>query len=440
MATINYFVSAKKRENAPVYVRFSAGKQVDITVKTGLIVDPNKWSNDTQTLRQRINTDASTMFINKYKKLKDHIELEYRDYYGEYSAEWLTSIIDKFHNKKDADARTLNDYIDKFILDAKEGTRKNKSGMNFASGSIKTWEGFQRIFNEYQGVYTEKRITELMKKKKPLRPIRKLDFDDITLAFLISFKSFLTDEGYSTNTIWRFIKELKFFMQKSLDDKKHSSRDFQNKSAFGCAREHSYSVYLTEQEIENIYRLDLSNEPRMDIARDAFIVLCETALRVSDYSKIDLNIRERNGRKYIYLTQTKTGAEVIIPLTFRMQEILKKYSNELPRIPDQKVNQNIKIIAERCNINEIQRWETSKFGKKYNKTAKKFELISCHSGRRSACTNMYLAGIPIVDIMKISGHSSQKVFMDYIKITKEETAVRLSEHEYFNRKIMRVAN
>ena len=44
---------------------------------------------------------------------------------------------------------------------------------------------------------------------------------------------------------------------------------------------------------------------------------------------------------------------------------------------------------------------------------------------------MYLAGIPVIDIMKISGHKTEKEFMKYIKVSKLETAQNLSRHPYF---------
>jgi len=45
---------------------------------------------------------------------------------------------------------------------------------------------------------------------------------------------------------------------------------------------------------------------------------------------------------------------------------------------------------------------------------------------------MYNAGIPTIAIMKITGHKKESTFLKYIKVTKEETAEKLSVHEYFN--------
>ena len=39
---------------------------------------------------------------------------------------------------------------------------------------------------------------------------------------------------------------------------------------------------------------------------------------------------------------------------------------------------------------------------------------------------------PTIDIMKVSGHKTEREFLKYINVTKEETARTLSNHPYFN--------
>ena len=59
--------------------------------------------------------------------------------------------------------------------------------------------------------------------------------------------------------------------------------------------------------------------------------------------------------------------------------------------------------------------------------------------RRSGCTNMFKVGIPTIEIMKISGHQTEREFLQYILIDEEETAERLSVHPYFNQPVERLA-
>ena len=41
---------------------------------------------------------------------------------------------------------------------------------------------------------------------------------------------------------------------------------------------------------------------------------------------------------------------------------------------------------------------------------------------------MYIAGIPTLSIMKITGHKTEKAFLKYIKISEEENAEILTKH------------
>ena len=64
---------------------------------------------------------------------------------------------------------------------------------------------------------------------------------------------------------------------------------------------------------------------------------------------------------------------------------------------------------------------------------KKYELVSTHTARRSGATNMYIAVIPTLAIMKITGHKTEKAFLKYIKISEEENAEMLAKHCFFNK-------
>ena len=69
-----------------------------------------------------------------------------------------------------------------------------------------------------------------------------------------------------------------------------------------------------------------------------------------------------------------------------------------------------------------------------NKTVKLSSLVTAHTARRSCATNMFLAGVPTLSIMKITGHKSEKVFLKYIRITQEENALKLRDHSFYKTK------
>jgi hypothetical protein len=51
---------------------------------------------------------------------------------------------------------------------------------------------------------------------------------------------------------------------------------------------------------------------------------------------------------------------------------------------------------------------------------------------------MQLAGVPTLDIMKISGHKTEREFLAYIKTSKEQTAQTLNTHPYFTRSLLKI--
>ena len=95
------------------------------------------------------------------------------------------------------------------------------------------------------------------------------------------------------------------------------------------------------------------------------------------------------------------------------------------------MNKYIKEIAREAGIVDMVEVSYVENGEKKSHLVEKCELVKTHTARRSGATNMYLAGIPTIAIMKITGHKTEKEFMKYIKITEEQTAMELMNHPYF---------
>lgn len=434
--------SEKKRQPATIYLRFRDGRQTDFIIPTPEKVFPEYWSNKTQTFRQRIFfsdvfTEKDKVGIEKkFTQLKDFILNEKFNLKGNRpSKEWLRLTVDRFYNKKQPGAETLPQYIQRFIVEAENGTRLTSNGPNkkvFALGTIKSIKVFQYVFNEYQGIYTEKRLKELAEKEETPRPLKFVNFEHITTDFYNDFLKFMYGKRFSPNTIGKHIKTLKLIMRQSREEGLHNNNEFERKS-FKTLRESVSNIYLTESELKKMFELDLSGNKVLEIVRDVFLIGCYTALRISDYSRINSNnIRTlENGKMVIDLFQQKTGEKVIIPVRHEVKVILQRYGYNLPKTYEQKVNKHIKKIGEMAGITEMVREEKTRGGMTVITDSKKNELICSHTARRTGCTNMYLAGIQPIDIMKISGHKSESQFLKYIKVSKEETALILSDHPYF---------
>jgi len=302
-------------------------------------------------------------------------------------------------NLKDLSS-TLCGYLEHFI-------ELSKNGMRHETISDKTIFVYRRCLAHLR--HFEKTINET------------LTFDQIDQDFYSSFIGYLRNDLHlSSNTIGKQIKVIKTVMRHAYEAKKHSNSDYQARG-FKILREDSDSIYLDETELSLIEQIDLSTSPTLDRVRDAFLIGCKTGLRYSDYSKLKVN-NIKNG--YIELEQKKTGGKVTIPIHPSVERILSKYGwAPPPVISNQRSNtylkQLCKLIPELNLEVEIKQQVN---GKPTLVNSPKYKLITTHTARRSFATNEYLAGTPSITIMAITGHKSEKVFLNYIKIKPDEHA------------------
>ena len=204
---------------------------------------------------------------------------------------------------------------------------------------------------------------------------------------------------------------------------------------FTKPKEEVNHIYLNMDELTAIKNLKLKNRPKLENARDLFIIASMTGLRVSDYKNLNTsNIETHKGIRFLRIKTQKTGKIVLIPIHPYVEEILKKRDGEFPpTMPDQHINEALKSISRKAKLKDEVVIKKTIGGKIVEKSFKKHELVSNHTARRSFCTNAYKADMPVVDIMAISGHTSEKVFYNYIKATSFERLEKISNHAFFNK-------
>ena len=403
----------------------SSGKKKYIPLKyaTKESIKPFNWNIDKNLPKQIDPNETLTTDLENLKTFAKKILSELGKENVEFSHENFKKRLDELNPRipnvepiPEIKPDTLNQFIETFISEIKSGERLTSNETVYKHGTIKNYLNFKKTFAQYQ------------KKRKVI-----LDYEDITLDFYDDFVKYFISQKCSPNYIGRHIKNLKAIMRAARDLKLHNNMEIDRKK-FKTLKVKVDNIYLTESEIKKIHELDLSKDATLDRARDVFLLGCYTAQRFSDYIRINENhiITLKDGSKAIKLNQLKTGKPVIIPIMPQLDEILKKYNYSIPKTYEQKVNEGIKKVGEMAKITELTTIEEIKGGKKVSKTVPKCLLIKTHTGRRSACTNMYNAHIRPIDIMKISGHTSERIFLTYIKIGEEENADNLSSHPYFN--------
>lgn len=400
-----------------IYIRIKRGHEVDFTRSLKIKVLSKYWDHQNMKIRQR------AVFANK-EEIQNHLDdlttyihdqaIEYRRKRKTLTLKVVKKIYDSFAEKeKETDPIKLFDFIDQFIEESK--TRPNyKTGKPLSKDTIK---GYTRTKNTLKNFE---------------KSFYKIDFDSIGLEFYYDFLKWCEDQGFAKNYIGNHIKMIKIFMRAAMEAKATDNEAFKGKK-FVVPSEEAENIYLNSEELGRIWNVDLSHDKRMDRARDLFLIGAYTGLRVSDYNDLSKqNIKEINGVRMLNVATKKTDKKVSIPLHPVIESILLKYNGDTPpRMPDQKINVYIKQVGEMVGLDEIESQTQTVGGKKVTKNKPKYTLIKTHTARRSFCTNAYLAKIPTIDIMAISGHTTEKSFIKYIKVTDEERAVKMGGHSFF---------
>ena len=318
---------------------------------------------------------------------------------------------------------TIKIEVDK-LLNREPGasTPQQMELMDFVNYFISTCDRTEGTKKSYKRV--EKDLHEYQERHKV-----KLTFDKIDVDFHTNFIKDLKSRKYSPNTIGTRIKILKTFMNQAYERNLHSNLDYK-KSMFSKPIEETRAIYLNAKELSMIYKLDLSDNTTLENVRDWFLIGSYTGLRFSDLGKLT---NDNFTKSTIEITTQKTDTSISIPLHPIVSNILNKHNYSLPKLmSNQKFNEYIKEVAKLAKIDEPILVEQTKGTLKTKQTVSKYTLISAHTARRSFATNAFIAGVPPIQIMKLTGHKTEASFMKYIKISNAENAKQLQLHSFFN--------
>lgn len=374
----------------------------------GQSINPAHWNRK----KQRVKSNAETTTDGKYS-LNDFLD-------------GLENACKRAYNEQLTDGipepATLKNDLVKFLNREVTGNKPTfyKLINRFTSGEIKH-EGKDKSINTIKTYKVTLHYLQNFERDKRY----KVTFDTINLDFYHSFVGYLISQGLNRNSIGKEVKNIKTFMNAAVDFGYTNNMQFKQKK-FKVTRQDTDSIYLSENEIIDLYKFDLSGNSRLERVRDLFVFGCFVGLRFSDFSDLKPeNIITSEGQKLISKITKKTGEQVFIPCNPVVLDIFKKYgnnANNLPNAPsNQKFNDYIKEVCQLAGMEEKARLITSP-------KKELWECISSHTARRSFATNYYLQGFPTIDLMKITGHKTEKAFLSYIRITKLDTAKRLGAH------------
>lgn len=396
----------------------------------------------TATFEQNNELNKELLAINeKIADLCNYIKLRFTNTPNDQIPQgWLKGVIAEYFVPKEETKptpTTLFQYIEVFLENA--ALRKDAKTGRYVDRSTLV---------KYQATYKLLQQFAIYEQKTDFR------FDELTIDFYNRYVDFLERLEYTTNTVGRFIKELKSILTQATKDGINSSLQYKD---FKVLTEEIDNVYLNEEKLDRIKNAALDETPSKIEAllqeqsekfgiefkpveekgnwhtcpatlrrvRDLFLLLAWTASRFSDLGKI---VQQEQDGKFITFRQQKTNTKVVIPIHPVVREILERYKDGIDAsISNQKFNDYIKIICLLAGIDTPTTITRTEGGVRISKTIPKWSLVSSHTGRRSFCTNMYLSGMPINYIMSVSGHTAEKSFLKYIKAEKVDFAQKILE-------------
>lgn len=267
MPNVKFNLKEKKEADEETLVilifRYSEGKFV---YSTGEKIKPKFW-NDKQQKAKKTSKFKGYAEFNAYLK---HLETITQNIYRKYRVENKELKKDKFKEElnialgktKRVGIPPFLDFIADFIQ-KKEDAGKPK-------GSIQVYQKVLKHLTDYSREY------------------KNIDYNDINITFLDSFKNFLFSEprSLSNNYALKILQNVKLFMNEAKELNYHNNTDYQSKR-FTIKKEEITHIYLNEEELNILYNLDLSENKKLDKVRDLFLTGAYSGLRYSDYNKLE---------------------------------------------------------------------------------------------------------------------------------------------------------
>ncbi len=395
--------SPDKTGHCSVRIRVSAQGRVDLY--TGLTVKPQQWNTSKQRVKQGCVVDGYA-----YNLLNDTLEEQeafVRDYFNTSAMRSIQPSLQDLklrfnrHFKGSTTARS-----GEFFAAFEEFRQTQKQARAWKKDMIVVFERLQRTVYEFKPDIT---------------------FSDLSIQTMDAFMSHLAKTMYN-DTIKKNLSYLRQFVSWA---KKRNYPIHEEFFTFEPRLQTANKAvrYLTEDELETIWSLDLADNEPLERTRDFFVFQCYTALRYSDLKQLKHdNIQEKpNGDYYLDILTEKDEDRLNFKLASRPVEIYKKYRDFLledgllfPVLSNQKYNDNLKVLGKVADLQG--EWIDYEF-----RLEEKIEVhipkrnLSTHTARRTFVVLAYNAGIPLERIAMITSHGDISRMKPYFTIQTKST-------------------
>lgn len=239
-----------------------------------------------------------------------------------------------------------------------------------------------------------------------------VSYDDLGSNGLTELVQHWSDNGLTARTMQLYLSVIKTFLKWAI--KQNKTKIAYNVPKIKCMTKPV--IYLTWDELMKFYGMEVQKKDRE--VRDMFCLSCFTGLRFSDVSALtDANIVD----DAIVVAAIKTGKQTKIELNKYSREIIGRYvgHGNLFSASYKHRNETLHRLFADAGFDDDVMISEYRGGRRVDKVAKKYEVLTFHSGRRTFISNALTLGIPVQVVMQWSGHSDYHSMRPYIAIADE---------------------
>ena len=433
MSTIKFELSKKEgtSKKRQILVRVSVSRTFRVGGKTKIYVSPKDWDEKKQTLRrtskvEKVETQREVENTRKQlNDLQEHISrtiIETPDLdkitTKDGRQKWMDFVIESYYDPCVQLSKETHLTFDDFTKVYVEVRSKEEHWKPSKLGHVnqkKLWDN--PAFDKLSAVQTQ------VNKMNP-----NLLMDDISGVTLDEYQNFLIKEGFLNSTIRNHMCYFKQILDWAHERGylKHGKEVQQHKTLQLEESKPKAVNFLKWDEFEKMYYYKFGEgEEHLELTRDRFCFACATSLRHSDMEilkKADFDDYE-NPTSFSFVSK-KTHDNLTIFLNKYSKELYLKYRDipsrdglMFPPKSNQKMNDNLKVIAERLGFTrDITKMQFS--GKdRIDDTQRLCDVIGTHSARRTFVVHALEMGWSPQLVMTYTGHEDYETMKPYIALT-----------------------
>lgn len=422
-----YFLEKPKDTKSIINLIYKENLEKPFKYSTGEKIETSLWDQEAQRVRfnnlpsiEKQRARATNSVLERYEQFLDALLIDYKTNGTHVTKELLHNEFEKKFKIEPKIIKTTkeNDFfvlLQNFIDMCERGEIMTKKGTKISTQRISHYKTF---------------------KKNMLLFRKNININEIDMVFYNDFVAQRSKDGKSLNTIGKEINILKSFMNQGLKRKWHKNEVFKDDD-FKTFDEKIERVYFDDDRLDKIWNLKFEKQPGLEKARDEYIIYCYTGFRVSDSTRIkSVNIMKKEN--LFKIEMQKTGEIVYVPIHDRVLILMEKYGRLPNDIIESKMNYYIKDICKEAEFFDDFYFRKTVAGETKPHIKPFWSLVTNHTARRTACTNLIKAGVLESNVKKLLGIKSQKSFDRYCCISQMEAAMTAAKHPYFLKPVVKV--